>query len=525
LGVFQNIYERLDPKGATERRAAQMKLDAIKKIEVQNSGYSEGGASRRKNSLKGFRARSYSPQEDIDLNLDLLRQRSRVLNMTSPIAASAIKLNRTNIIGSGLRLRSRIDFDRLGLSQSEADKWERQVEREFNLWAESKFCDVSGLNDFYEVQSIAMVSWLLNGDAFVLIDHETSKPYMPYTLRLHLVEGDRISNPGSYGNNVNLKKVWTNGNRIYNGVEIDKKGKVVAYHVCNSYLNTNMVTQRNWVRVQARGEKTGIPNLLHIMEAERAEQYRGVPYLAPVIVMLRQLTQYTEAELMAAVINGIFSVFVTTNSGNDDQGFDGSVDETDKVYDESGDYQLGAGMINYLAPGEDIKVADANRPNVNFDSFATAMCKYIGSALEIPYEILVKNFTSSYSASRAALLELWKYIKMRRSWFVNDFCQPVFEIWLCEAVASGRIQAPGFFFDPAIKKAWCGAEWNGPAQGQLDPVKEAKAAQMRVEQGFSTRERETVEMNGGDFDSNIDHAKMENEKMIAAGLKEKQKEG
>ena len=548
MSVFQRVYETINPSGAVERekkklqldmlkkvdlqnsgysegwasRTKNSELDMLKKVDVQNSGYSEGGASRTKNSVKGFRAKSYTPQEDIDLNLDLLRQRSRTLSMISPIAASAIKLNRTNIVGAGLRLRSRIDFKRLGLSQESADKWEREVEREFNLWAESKFCDTTRINDFYEIQSVALVSWLLNGDAFVLIDYDKATSYMPYTFRIKLIEGDRVSTPGSIGSHVDLRKKWDNGNRIFSGVEISDKGAVVAYHICNSYLNTDISHKREWVRVESIGKKTGVPNVLHIMETERPEQYRGVPYLAPVIVTLRQLTQYTEAELMAAVINGIFSVFVTTASGNDDVAFGDSVDESQRAYDENGDYQLGSGMINFLGPGEDIKIADATRPNVNFDGFASAMCKYIGAALEIPYEVLVKNFTASYSASRAALLEVWKYFKMRRSWFVNDFCQPVYEIWLAEAVAIGRIKAPGFFMDPAIKKAWCKAEWSGPAQGHLNPVQEVNAAKIRVAEGFSTRERETIEINGGDFDNNTEHAKMENEKMKECGLKEEQ---
>ncbi len=516
---LERFIAKINPQKAEQRQKSRMKLDYLKS--VQNSGYSEGGASRQKNALKGFRANSYSPLEDIDVNLDLLRQRSRTLFMTSPIAASAIKLNRTNMIGAGLKLKCRIDSQLLGLSQEQAEVWERKTEKEFALWAGSKHCDALGLNDFYELQSIALISWLLNGDAFVLMDYEESTSYMPYTLRLHLIEGDRISNPKSSGGYVSLNQKAENGNRIFNGIEVDNKGKVVAYHICNTYQNGSMLAKKEWVRVQAIGEKTGIPNVLHIMEAERAEQYRGVPYLAPIIVVLRQLTQYTEAELMAAVINGIFSVFITTSDGSESVDFEGSIEEIEKVY-ETGDYQLGAGMINYLAPGEDIKMADATRPNVNFDTFASAMCKYMGAALEIPYEVLIKSFNNNYSASRAALLELWKYIKMRRSWFVNDFCQPIYEIFLAEAVASGRIQAPGFFSDPALKWAWCKAEWNGPAQGQLDPIKEATAAKIRVEQGFSTRERETVEINGGDFVGNVTQAKMENIKMIQAGLKEKQ---
>lgn len=514
---LKNFLEKINSHTALEKQKAKMKLEYLKK--VQNSGYSEGGASRRKNSLKGFRAESYSPLEDIDVNLDLLRQRSRTLFMTSPIAASAIKLNRTNIIGAGLRLKCRIDSKTLGLTQQQAEKWERNTEREFAMWANSKYCDTLGLNDFYELQSIALVSWLLNGDCFVLIDYEKPTSYMPYTLRLHLIEGDRISNPQSSGGYVSFNQKAENGNRIRNGIEIDSKGKVVAYYICNTYQNGSIYAKKEWIRVKAVGEKTGLPNVLHIMEAERPEQYRGVPYLAPIIVMLRQLTQYTEAELTAAIVNGIFSVFITTSYGNESIDFDGSIEENQKIYDTSGDYQLGAGMINYLAPGEDVKMADATRPNVHFETFASAMCKYMGAALEIPYEVLIKSFNNNYSASRAALLELWKYIKMRRSWFVNDFCQPIYELFLTEAVANGRIYAPGFFNDPAVKYAWANAEWNGPAQGQLDPVKEATAAKIRVEQGFSTRERETVEINGGDFEGNVNQAKMENEKMEKSGLK------
>lgn len=85
---------------------------------------------------------------------------------------------------------------------------------------------------------------------------------------------------------------------------------------------------------------------------------------------------------------------------------------------------------------------------------------------------------------------------MRRSWLISSFCQPIYEEWLSDAVSSGRIEAKGFFDDPVIRKAWCGADWFGDSQGQLDPLKEANAAKIRVEEGFSTREREAAELTG-----------------------------
>ena len=92
---------------------------------------------------------------------------------------------------------------------------------------------------------------------------------------------------------------------------------------------------------------------------------------------------------------------------------------------------------------------------------------------------------------------------MRRTWLVNDFCQPVYERFLTEAVAVGRIKAPGFFYDPAVRKAWCGCQWNGPAPGMIDPVKEVEAAEKKIQLGISTREKEPIDLNGTDFGENI----------------------
>jgi len=111
----------------------------------------------------------------------------------------------------------------------------------------------------------------------------------------------------------------------------------------------------------------------------------------------------------------------------------------------------------------------------------------------------MKHFTSSYSASRGALLEAWKMFKRRREFMSSNFCQPIYEEFLSEGIATGRIYAPGFFDDPIIKKAYCRAEWNGPTQGQLDPKKEAEAAILRIEAGLSTRTREAAELTSTDF--------------------------
>jgi capsid protein len=99
-----------------------------------------------------------------------------------------------------------------------------------------------------------------------------------------------------------------------------------------------------------------------------------------------------------------------------------------------------------------------------------------------------------------------------------DFNQPFYELWLAEAVAIGRIKLPGFFNDPLIRAAWCKAEWIGPTQGQIDPVKEVTAAILRADNAFSTREQETTGLTGGNYDDNVEQAKLEVKKLKESGL-------
>lgn len=484
---------------------------------VSNYGYGDAGASWKKRALKSFLANSSSSHEDIDWNNYTLRQRARMLYMAAPLATSAIKTNRTNVIGCGLRLKAKPNAELLGITQEQADTWEARTEAEFDLWARKKqSCDATGVNDFYSLQQLALMSWLLSGDVFVVLKHESTTPICPYSLRLHIIEADRISTPAPNGSLMLTMTEGTaeNGNHIYDGVEVDANGKIVAYYICNNYPNQLKLAVNNWQRVEAYGELTGLPNILQIMDSERPEQYRGVSYLAQVIEPMLQMRRYTESELTAALIESFFTAFVTTQDDPGDMPFNEA--GKPEIPHDNDEYEMGPGQINIMKPGEDIKFGAPNRPSSGFDGFIRALCEQCGAALEIPADLLLKAFNASYSASRAALLEAWKAFKMRREWFVSDFCKPVYEVWLCEAVARGRIQAPGFFNDPMIREAWLGSEWIGPSQGQLDPTKEIEAEIKAVEHGFSTHEQSTIKLNGGQWNANIAQLAVENKKIAEA---------
>jgi capsid protein len=163
---------------------------------LSNKGYSHTGASIRKRALKGFDGISGSPNEDINYNNSKLRQRSRILMMSGGLALSAIKTNRTNIVGCGLYPKSRIDKDVLKMTAEEADAWQKSTGREFALWANNKrACDATGVNDFYSLQALALTAWLASGDSFCLFKRYPPTNFFPYSLRLHVIEADRVSTP------------------------------------------------------------------------------------------------------------------------------------------------------------------------------------------------------------------------------------------------------------------------------------------------------------------------------------------
>ena len=497
MNLIDRAINAISPEKALKREVARKKLSLV------NSGYGNYGANATKKAVIGWTHGGGSHREDIEEHISTLRQRSRDLYCGgSTLATGAVKRLRTNAVGTGLHLKSTISEEILGITSEEARKLEETIEREFAHWANSTNCDIERIDNFYQLQQLALLNALLSGDSFALMT-TTKRTGSIYDLRIELVEADRVSTP----DNETINPLFCEG------VEKNANGEVVAYHISKFHpLSFQDREPREWVRVKAFGEKTGRRNVIHVMNRERIGQVRGVPFLSPVIETIKQLGRYTEAEVLAAVINGLFTVFIEKESASDDVPFGEAVPEDMQVDSEDeGSIELAPGAVIDLGEGEKANMVNPGRPNQNFDPFVMAVIKQIGAALEIPYELLIMAFSNNYSASRAAILEFFKVIKMYRAWFVTDFCQPIYEEWLCEAVAKGRINAPGFFNDPIIKDAYCSAEWNGPSAGQLDPKKEVEAAELRVQGGFSTRERETTELTGTDFYKNIKQRKREEE--------------
>lgn len=466
------------------------------------------GGSRTKRSLKKYNPLGNSADADILLDLPTLRARSRDLTRNTPLATGAVATMVTSVVGPGLRAKSNIDHKVLGIDEKAADEWERKAEQLWSMWAGTTECDATRTQTFAELQGMVFRGVLESGDIFTLMP-SVEREGSPFRLRLQTIEADRVAN----------KDLARDSEVLAGGVELDEYGAPEKYHIMKAHPGDAFGKNREWQEVLAFGPRSGRRQVLHLYDRLRPGQTRGVPYLAPVIDALKQLGDYTDLELTAAVTAGLYTVFIETEGGDVDIDITNTKDETGATASDD-DIQLGAGAVVGLAPGEKVSAPNPGRPNDAFDPFVIAISRQIGAAIELPYEILIKHFSSSYSAARAALLEAWRSYRRRRSWMVNGYCQPVWESFITECVARGLLTAPGFFNDPIKRHAWLAASWIGLPQGHIQPLQEAKAMRERTEGGFTTIDEETAGYSGGSWGKNHPQSVKENNARTKAGLSE-----
>ena len=423
MNFLDKYIASVAPAWGLKRAAARTAL------KFANSGYGNYGANLSKKSMRGWLYYGGSPKEDIEDNLDVLRQRSRDAYMGIPTASGALKTLRTNVVAGGLMPSPQIDAEYLKLTNEQAEELQAQILREFALWADTPVCDADRVDNFYKLQQLAFLSYLMSGDVFALLPMKTQAG-QPYDLRVRIIGADRVCSPDDYDRLVPCEVRGHKVHSIVQGVETDADGMVVAYWVCSRHPLSSLANQtgaKEWTRVEAYGS-TGRPNALHIMNRERPGQRRGVPILAPVLEALKQLGRYTDAEITAAVLSAMFTVFVKSATVQTGRPI-GEAIPPEELIDEQdqGSIEMGPGAILSLNPGEEVEFADPKHPNSAYDTFFDAMVKEISSALEIPPEVLEKQFTKNFSSARGSLNEFWRTCGMHRDWFSDDFCQPVYE--------------------------------------------------------------------------------------------------
>lgn len=472
------------------------------------SDTSHRAASLTARELSSWLPGNGSADGDLLGELPTLVGRSRDLTRNHGVASGAAQTMVDNVVGTGLRLVALPDYRALGRTKEWADDWSRDVESLWRCWAENLECDAAMSLNFAGMTTQVFRSGFINGEALAL------PLWLPergnaFATTIQLVEPDRLSNPGSKPDDKTLR----------GGIEIDDYGAPLAYHIRKTHPGDVFLpfasSADEWQRIPSR-TAFGRRRVLHIHDKERTGQNRGKPALTPIMPMFKMLDHYERSELQAAVVNAMIAAFIETPLDAETvvEMFGGSFEDYDAKRREW-KAKLAGGSIITTFPGDKLSPFTPSRPNSAYGAFVENILRHIGTGLNLPFELLMKDFSkTNYSSARAALLEAWRFFSGRRQWLATYWAKPVYELWLEEAINSGKIEAEDFYTNRA---AWSRCKWIGPGRGWVDPVKEAQASQIRMEAGLSTLEDECA-MQGLDWEDVLEQRAREKAKIKELGL-------
>ena len=443
-----------------------------------------------------------SADSDLLPELDTIVARSRDLTRNHGIAAGAMQTLSDNIVGTGFRLSAKPDYKALGKTKEWEEEWQAHVEGLWRSWSETFDCDAARSLNFHGLTTQVFKSCLINGEALALPLWLKDRPF---STAIQLVEPDRLSNPNNQ----------TDSKTLRGGIEIDKYGAPIAYHIQKNHPGDFWTGTASWERIPAF-TSFGRRRVLHVHDISRIGQSRGKPVLSSIMPMFKMLDHYERSELQAAIVNAMIAAFIETPMDGEslNELFGGSSDD---YLSAKKDWQvkLEGGSIIPVFPGDKVAPFTPSRPNSAYGAFVENLLRHIGTGLNIPYELLLKDFSkTNYSSARSALLEAWRYFNGRRQWLSTYWATPVYELWLEEAVNKGLVDAPDFYEN---RYAYTRCKWIGPGRGWVDPVKEAQACQIRMDIGLSTLEAECAGQ-GLDWEEVLEQRAREKAKLAELGL-------
>ena len=426
-----------------------------------------------------------SGDAEIKGDLKTLRARSRELERNNDYARRYFKAIENNVLGSngiGLQLKSR-DFS--GNLDQQANS---KIEQAFRDWGSKYNCCVDGCTTWIDVQRLALRSMARDGSVLIRLVRGYNNAHK---FALQVIEADHVDH------DFNDK---TENGQVRFGIETDKFGKPVAYHILQRHPGDHMI---NGYAGNKR-ERVPASEILHLFVKDRPGQTQGVPWLSSAIMGLKMLEGYREAELVAARISASKMGFYVENTPD---GYVSSEDDDGNLV-----YEAEPGTFERLPSGLDFKSVDFQHPNSAFGDFNKAVLRGVSSGLGVSYNTLANDLEGvNYSSIRAGLLDEREEYKTLQNFIVDHLCRPVFNAWLEQALLTDNLKLPAEKYDK-----FNAAEFRGRRWAWVDPLKDVQANITSIEAGLKSRRQVVGEM-GGDFEDVIDDLREDQNLIESAG--------
>lgn len=396
---------------------------------------------------------------------DALRAWARALVRDNAYAWNVVDTIVSNIIGDGITAQSTYETP-------DGEDVENVNDARDKLWSE--WCEVADINGeltFAEIQILAQREMVEAGEVLIRIINTPGKEYRgimrPVPLALEMIEADRLS---LERDTFKTRPARGEGNSVIRGVEIDDKGKPVAYWIYPQHPNSPYAVM-NQVP-----ERIPASDIIHLYRKDRVGQTRGVTWFAPIMSWMRDLGVYVDNEIQASAVAACFGVVIkrTTPMGNlqHPEGEDSVDDNGNRLS------YLEPGIVSEIGVDESIECINPGRPNSASEPWINLMLRGICAGTGTNYEAIAKDFSkTSYSSSRSSKLEDRPRYKRGQNYAVNHLCLPVWDRFFD---AAARVDADNFPTSTELladRRTVSSVEWQLPEQPWVDPMSEQQASE------------------------------------------------
>ena len=469
-----------------------------------------------------------NPAATLNIDSAEIRQNVRTLSHTSLQMRALIERDIDTVIAQGLNLAPEPKHKILKISPEEIKDWGTDVKTRFELWAMDRRSSRNGMFNFFQAQRLMRKALNRDGELFIMLSYQKD-PTLISPMRFTILDPDQIRDNAF---------LWTgNGSSVNSmnreGIIFNSDGEPTAYKVWVKDENG----MENVVEVPRTGRSGRVMMLHAITNQDYAGQLRGISPLSICVQDLENILDFTMAQVQKAINQS--NIAFTTESESDDPAVDPMAiiqpgfgpaaaaygntpkppPEAQNVTDESLEPVYTSvphtsvnrpGSIGVFSmPGrQKLKPFPDTSPSSAFNVFVDSYFAYISAATGKSVEETLMRFSNNYSASRATLILTWRIAEQRR-WELDYYVfGPMYEMWLSEEIAAGRISAPGWM-DPRLKAAWTSHRFNGLSMPVIDPVKTMQASKLALELGATTIADVAQEYNDSDAEANFIKLKSE----------------
>jgi len=439
-----------------------------------------------------FSSASLSADREVLASLKVMKGRSRNLSMNNVYMRKFLESLVVNIIGhEGIILQNQAK-DENGKFDQDANKL---IENNWQEYGEEGICDITGELSMHELLSLGLKSTARDGSVLIKIVRGWKEN--KYRFALQLIESDLLDE--------NYNRELSNGNKIIMGVEKDRWGRRIAYHLLTKHPGDYSFSGINYEIVPAS-------EILPVFNMERIGQTLGVPWAYASMLMLNNIGAYTDAAIINARVGASKMQSIIMSEGTEYEG--DSKDAYGNIQDE-----VEPGMREVLPPGTTIHDTNPAYPNGEFSEFNRAMLRGSSAGLLMAYSSISNDLSDvNFSSIRSGKIDERDIYKFIQKWYIRKTLKKIYPLWLDTALMVGAIKFNSGKTLPYTKfDKFNAATWQPRGFDWVAPKDDIEADMIAVNFGLKTRTEVAAER-GKDLRDIFEQLKREQELADEYGL-------